>query len=192
MSNLKHNAAFTGAWSRHAARLVAGCMLAAAGACAMAHEGQLSATAELVPKSGSSVTGEVHFVQMPRGTVRVAGIVEGLTPGKHGFHIHTNGNCDSPDAMSAAGHFNPYGTRHGSPLSREHHPGDLGNIEAGTDGRAEISMEVEGVTVALMGTQSIVGRSVIVHAGPDDFSDPAGNSGARVACGHIEQDMMGM
>lgn len=157
---------------------------------ARAH-GELSATVEFSPKSGSSVTGKLKLVQHGEA-VRITGHIEGLSPGKHGFHIHTNGNCDSPDAMSAAGHFNPYGAHHGPPSSRDHHLGDLGNIEAGADGRAAISMEVEGVTVALLGTHSIVDRSVIVHASPDDFSDPAGNSGARVACGYIEQDMMRM
>jgi len=158
---------------------------------AIAHD-DLSATAELVPKSGSAVSGTLKLIQLSADKVLVTGMVEGLSPGKHGFHIHVNNNCDSPDAMSAGGHFNPTGNHHGSSRDGEHHLGDLGNIEADGRGQAKINIEIHGVTVALIGMNSIAERSLIIHANPDDFSDPAGNSGARVACGEIEPDMMRM
>lgn len=158
---------------------------------AIAHD-DLSATAELVPKSGSTVSGTLKLIQLSADKVLVTGMVEGLSPGKHGFHIHVNSNCDSPDAMSAGGHFNPTGNHHGSSRDGEHHLGDLGNIEADGRGQATINIEIHGVTVALIGMNSIAERSLIIHANPDDFSDPAGNSGARVACGEIEPDMMRM
>lgn len=158
---------------------------------ALAHD-DLSATAELAPKSGSKVSGTLKLIQLSDDKVLVTGMVEGLSPGKHGFHIHVNKNCDSPDAMSAGGHFNPTGNHHGASQSGDHHLGDLGNIEANDHGQAKVNIEIHGVTVALIGMNSIAERSLIIHANPDDFSDPAGNSGARVACGEIEPDMMRM
>jgi len=68
------------------------------------------------------------------------------------------------------------------------HGGDLGNLRADANGFAHASIEVTGIT---LGTEpnSIIGRAVIVHAGPDDLkSQPAGNSGARVACGLVSKN----
>lgn len=152
----------------------------------------LSATATLVPTSGSTVSGTLTFDEPKDRVVHIKGTIEGLTPGKHGFHVHVNGNCDSPDGMSAGGHFSPAGGRHGAPTAKEHHPGDLGNIEADANGRATVDMMVPGVSIALMGMTSIADRSIVIHTREDDYSDPAGNSGARVACGVIESDMMRM
>ena len=152
------------------------------------HGGGSHATAELVALSGSPVNGTLHLVQHDNSNVLIKGSVAGLTPGKHGFHVHVNGNCDSPDGMSAGGHFAPTGGLHGSPSSQVHHLGDLGNIEADRDGVAHVSVDVPGVSLALIGLNSLVNRAIVIHAKEDDFSDPAGNSGARVACGVIEQD----
>lgn len=151
------------------------------------NHGGSNATAELVAISGSQVHGTLHLVQHDNSNVLIKGRVTGLTPGKHGFHIHVNGNCDSPDGMSAGGHFAPSGGPHGAP-SGAHHLGDLGNIEVDRNGVANVSVDVPGVSLALIGLNSIVNRAIVIHANEDDFSDPAGNSGARVACGVIEQD----
>lgn len=70
--------------------------------------------------------------------------------------------------------------------------GDLGNIVADAGGRANVDVIAAGVSLALMGPGSIDGRAIVIHAKEDDFSDPVGNSGARVACGVIEADMMRM
>lgn len=157
----------------------------------VAHD-MLSATVTLVATSGSAVSGTLTLHEPKDRVVHIKGTIEGLTPGKHGFHIHVNGNCDSPDGMSAGGHFSPAGGRHGAPGDKEHHLGDLGNIEADAGGRAVVDMMVPGVSIALMGMASIAERSIVVHAKEDDYSDPARNSGARVACGVIESDMMRM
>lgn len=148
--------------------------------------GNLTAVAELEAKSGSAVEGKLTLHEMPGKGVHIEGRVSGLTPGKHGFHIHTNGNCDSPDGMSAGGHFAPTGGRHGAPTDKEHHPGDLGNIVANAEGVADVDVMAHGLTITLMGKSSIGERSIVIHANEDDFSDPAGNSGARVACGYID------
>jgi len=76
------------------------------------------------------VEGTLKLHEMPGKGVHIEGRVQGLTPGKHGFHVHVNGNCSSPDAMSAGGHYAPTGGRHGGPTDKEHHMGDLGNIVA--------------------------------------------------------------
>lgn len=143
------------------------------------------ATAQLKPTQGNKAIGEVSFEQTGDG-VRVLAIVNHLTPGNHGFHIHEKGDCSAPDAMSAGGHFNPTGQPHGSPAGGAHHAGDLPMLVADKKGKAKLDATVPGLTVA-SGANSIVGRAVVVHADPDDYqSQPAGNSGARVACGVIQ------
>jgi Cu-Zn family superoxide dismutase len=144
------------------------------------------AIAVLHPTQGSDVHGTVRFVQEKDG-VRIVADVEGLTQGKHGFHVHETGNCSSPDAESAGGHFNPTGKQHGAPSDKERHAGDFGNITAGADGRAHYEMTDR--MMQLSGPHSIIGRAVIVHANPDDLkSQPTGNAGARLACGVIGID----
>jgi Cu-Zn family superoxide dismutase len=144
----------------------------------------LVATAELNPTQGSTVKGRVTFTKMDTG-VRILADVTGLAPGKHGFHIHDKGDCSAPDAMSAGGHFNPYGTTHGGPLADMRHIGDLGNLTADAQGHAHL--DVVDVRISFEGLSSILGHAVIVHAQPDDLvSQPVGNAGPRLACGVIE------
>ncbi len=141
------------------------------------------AVAVLHPTEGNAVKGAISFVAEKKG-VRVTGQIEGLAPGKHGFHVHEFGDCSAPDGASAGGHFNPAGMPHGGPGSEKHHIGDLGNIEAPETGPARYEAVIDFLT--LDGPDSIVGRSVIIHAGTDDLtSQPAGGAGARVACGVI-------
>ncbi len=141
------------------------------------------AVAVLHPTEGSQVEGVVQFTRTAEG-IRIEATVSGLTPGRHGFHIHQWGDCSAPDATSAGGHFNPTGQPHGAPDSATRHVGDLGNLEAGEDGMASYS-RVDTV-VAFSGPRSIIGRAVIVHAAEDDLtSQPTGNAGGRLACGVI-------
>jgi Cu-Zn family superoxide dismutase len=143
------------------------------------------AMAKLEPKSGSKVTGTITFTQSG-DEVEVTGDIENLTPGKHGFHIHDKGDCSAPDASSAGGHFNPTHQHHGGPMTAERHEGDLGNIEADKDGKAHVQWKGK---MSLGGADSIIGKSVVVHEKEDDLkTDPAGNAGARVACGVIEAE----
>jgi len=142
------------------------------------------AEARLEARSGSSVGGTVSFVAAGDG-VRVEAKVSGLTPGAHGFHVHDSGDCSAPDASSAKGHFNPGGKAHGHHGGSERHAGDMPNLMADAAGNAVISVEVGGLSLG-QAANGIVGRSVVIHADPDDFkSQPAGNSGKRVACGAI-------
>lgn len=151
----------------------------------------ITATARIAGLGNAKVSGEIKFTQTA-GPIRATGKLTGLAPGKHGFHVHVNGNCDSADGMSAGGHFNPFGAPHGDVGSAKRHLGDMGNIVANANGEAVIDTEFGGAVLTLIGTQSILNRSVIVHAAADDFSQPAGNAGARIGCGVIETDHMVM
>jgi Cu-Zn family superoxide dismutase len=142
-----------------------------------------AAMAQLEPKSGSDVSGLVAFRQVG-DEVLVTGMIKNLKPGKHGLHIHEKGDCSAPDAASAGPHFNPTNQHHGGPTTAEHHAGDLGNVEATSSGIVQLNSKVK---LSLTGKDSIIGKSVVVHEGEDDLkTDPAGNSGARVACGEIK------
>jgi superoxide dismutase, Cu-Zn family len=141
------------------------------------------AVAVLHPTEGSRVTGMVVFTQVGN-KVRVEGMVEGLTPGKHGFHIHEWGDCSAPDGSFAGGHYNPDNNPHAGPDQMKRHMGDLGNLDANSTGEADYE-RVDGY-VTLNGPHSVIGRAIIVHAGQDDLtSQPTGNAGGRVACGVI-------
>jgi Cu-Zn family superoxide dismutase len=88
--------------------------------------------------------------------------------------------------MSAGGHFNPETKSHGMPNSGMSHAGDLPNIKSDANGNATYTAKLHGFAVNT-GPTGIVGRSVVVHRDPDDYkSQPAGNSGPRIACGLIK------
>ncbi|XP_024024681.1 superoxide dismutase [Cu-Zn] 2 [Morus notabilis] len=137
----------------------------------------------------NSIRGSLHFVRDPNGPTHVKGRITGLSPGLHGFHIHALG--DTTNGCNSTGpHFNPLKKDHGAPADKERHAGDLGNILAGPDGVAEVS--IKDWQIPLSGPHSILGRAVVVHADPDDLgrgghelSKSTGNAGARVGCGII-------
>ncbi|HUW06310.1 MAG TPA: superoxide dismutase family protein [Williamwhitmania sp.] len=137
----------------------------------------------LYPTAGNNVSGVITFTQTPDG-ILVSGDVKGLTPGKHGFHIHECGDCTAADGTSAGGHFNPTHMPHGAPTDAKRHVGDMGNIVADASGKAHV--EYVDKVIQLNGPLSILGRGIIVHQGADDFvTQPTGNAGSRVACGVI-------
>ncbi len=143
----------------------------------------LSAVCILHPTEGNEVSGIVTFTKTDGG-IKIVANLEGLTPGKHGFHIHEYGDCSRLDGKSAGGHFNPDGKKHGAPNSEERHVGDLGNLLANENGKAYY--EIIDSYISFSGPHSIIGRAIIVHAGEDDLtSQPTGAAGARVACGVI-------
>ena len=130
------------------------------------------------------VKGKVTFTQKNDG-VEIVAELTGLHPGEHGFHVHEFGDCSMADGKCAGGHFNPTGMPHGGPDSEKRHVGDLGNIKADSTGKAMYKRL--DTMIALSGPNSIIGRSVIVHAKPDDFTtqQPPGNAGDRIGCGTI-------
>ena len=145
----------------------------------------LLATAQLQPTKGNKTFGEADFEQVG-DKVRVVVFVQGLKAGQdHGLHIHEVGDCSSGDGMSTKGHFNPYGKPHGHPGGAERHAGDLPALKANQEGRANIQVDLDIITLT-PGPANIVGRGLIVHADPDDYkTQPTGNAGARIACGVI-------
>ncbi len=137
------------------------------------------ATATLESRSGSSMTGTA--LARPSGSgVAIHLEVQNATPGEHGVHVHEKGDCTDAKAMSAGGHFNPDGgAHHGGLNTPVRHGGDLGNMQVDSSGKGTLD-----VTVPDLSYDSIVGKAIVVHEKQDDLqTDPAGNSGARVACG---------
>ena len=124
------------------------------------------------------------------GGVRIDLSVSQLPPGTHGIHIHTAGKCEGPDFKTAGGHFNPADKKHGRDNPAGPHNGDLPNLEVGPDGKATTSLLDTNVTLS-DGPNSLFhdgGTSIVIHAMQDDYkTDPAGNSGARIACGVIQK-----
>jgi Cu-Zn family superoxide dismutase len=144
----------------------------------------MKAIAVLHPTAGSKVSGTVTFTEVADG-VEVQATITGLTPGKHGFHVHEFGDCSAADASSAGGHFNPTNQPHGAPDDQARHAGDMGNIEADASGNAKLNYIDHDMSLT-DDRRSIIGRAVIVHAKADDLkTQPTGDSGARVACGVI-------
>jgi len=149
----------------------------------------MSSKAVVVLRGDSTVTGTVTFEQSGSGPVKVSGEVSGLTPGQHGFHVHEFG--DNTNGCTSAGpHFNPTGKEHGAPDDENRHFGDLGNVVADNSGVAKVN--ITDKLLSLTGQNSIVGRSLVVHADPDDLgrgghelSKTTGNAGGRLACGVI-------
>ena len=144
------------------------------------------AIANLASASGSLVSGRLTLVPMGDG-VHLTGDIGGLQPGSsHGFHIHEKGDCSAADASSAGGHFNPGAQPHGRAGQGPHHAGDSDNLVADAGGVAHVNAHVSGVSLGGGAANDIAGRAIVVHAVADDYSSqPAGNAGARVACGVI-------
>jgi Cu-Zn family superoxide dismutase len=144
--------------------------------------------------AAGTVVGDAKFEQERNGVdVRVK--VRGMTPGFHGFHIHTVGNCVPGDFTSAGGHFNPTGESHG------HHAGDMPTLYVNLDGTGEARFTIASFQVSHLFDAD--GSALIVHAGPDNLANipqryaptgpdattlGTGDSGARVACGAIQLD----
>jgi Cu-Zn family superoxide dismutase len=144
----------------------------------------LKAVAVLHPTAGNKVSGIVTFTEEADG-VRVQADITGLPLGKHGFHVHEFGDCSAPDLVSAGAHFNPTNKPHAGPDSAARHVGDMGNVEADASGAAKLNYVDHEISLT-NDQRSVLGRSVVVHAKADDLkSQPAGDSGARVACGVI-------
>ena len=138
---------------------------------------------------GQTVGGTIFFTENSDGSTHVTGMVTGLTPGDHGFHVHEYGDYSdgqfchlagvctwckknlklpfSTGCVSAGEHFNPYKKQHGGPNDKERHAGDLGNITANESGEALV--DIVDKQIPLTGPNSIVGRSIVVREAPFFF-----------------------
>ena len=188
-----------------AALLAAATALLSHEAAAQAGGDGAKAHAAIKDAQGKSV-GEATLTQMAHGVLLVAEL-SGLPPGEHGMHIHATGKCEPPAFTSAGGHFNPTGHKHGYNAASGPHEGDLPNVIVASDGKAVVDVFVPdlslGASQVASGTSTPAasagssathnvfdqgGAALVIHAKADDYAtDPAGNSGDRIACGVIER-----
>lgn len=144
-----------------------------------------------VLRGDSKVNGVVNFEQSSESdpTTITWEISGNDANALRGFHVHTFG--DNTNGCTSAGpHFNPFTKEHGAPEDDNRHVGDLGNVTTDASGVAKGSKQ--DLFVKLIGQNSILGRTVVIHAGTDDLgkggnaeSKKTGNAGARPACGVI-------
>ncbi len=180
--------------------LVCGLLLAAgAGTSAQAAAGQKAprlapkgagpvpaAVAPLEGKSGTQSGGDAEFSQ-EEGKVTLRLLVKNAPRGSHAVHIHEKGDCSDPEAKSAGAHWNPGGAEHGK-WGDTCHLGDIGNIDVDERGEGILLLTTDLWTIGGDPASDILGKSVIVHAQPDDFkTQPTGNAGGRIACGVIQK-----
>ena len=141
------------------------------------------------PAGPGAELGSVRMLESDYGLVFYPSL-QGLAPGRHGFHVHENGSC-APGmregapvaALAAGGHFDPAKTeRHGEPWGNGH-LGDLPALVVAADGSADMPVLAPRLKLA-----DVRGRALMVHAGGDNHADhpqPLGGGGARVGCGVI-------
>ena len=134
---------------------------------------------------GSTISGTAAFTDTDDG-LKISVQVANASPGKHGLHIHQFGDCGDA-GKAAGGHYNPDGVQHGY-LPKDgfdaSHAGDFGNIEIGPNGSGTLELTIAGLSLSEE-AYSVGGRAVILHEQVDDFSQPTGNAGGRMACGPI-------
>jgi Cu-Zn family superoxide dismutase len=139
--------------------------------------------------AGASI-GTVTLTDTPKG-LKLAPSLDGLTPGKHGFHIHEKPECaaglkDGKQAagIAAGGHYDPANAgKHAGPVGKGH-LGDLPVLTVGADGKA-----TKAVVAPRLKTGDVKGRSLMIHAGGDNYGDvpeKLGGGGGRIACGVIK------
>ena len=141
----------------------------------------IKGTEENSPISGTVILEDVGGVGL-----RITATVEGVSPGKHGFHIHEYGSCEE-GGKAAGGHYNPQGFPHGNVITKGFfgsHAGDLGNIEISKDGTGSLNVTIPPLSLS-GGAFNLAGRAVVLHEKEDDFGQPTGNAGARIGCGTI-------
>ena len=142
-------------------------------------------------------------VDQPIGTVTISETSKGveftpalkdLPPGQHGFHVHDKPSCDAaPDpakagataaALGAGGHYDPDRTsKHEGPEGMGH-KGDLPALTVDSKG-----MATQPVLATHLKLADLNGRSLMIHAGGDNYADQPerlGGGGARIGCGVIQ------
>ncbi|MBU8883746.1 superoxide dismutase family protein [Kaistella sp. DKR-2] len=142
---------------------------------------------KVMSKSGTETQGEAKFTQAGKNVSLDLNVYK-LTPGIHAVHIHEKGDCSAADGSSAGGHWNPSNNDHGKWGAEHFHMGDIGNLTADKDGTARLVFKTDKWCIGCTDeSKNIVGKSLIIHAGKDDFhTQPTGNAGGRVGCVEIK------
>ncbi len=154
-----------------------------------------------IPMAETEILGSAVLLDTsgaPRGEARLLAVgdraelsvtVTGLSPGEHGFHLHTTGRCALPDFSSAGGHLNPSYAGHGLRDDDGSHLGDLPNLTARANGTASAQVPIRGSRSYVMDNVfDADGTAVVIHADADDGrTDPSGDAGSRVRCGVLER-----
>ena len=134
--------------------------------------------------ANSQQVATVRLTQQGRDSVRVSVAATRVPAGTHGVHLHSVGRCEGPSFTSAGPHLNPTSRQHGLRNPAGPHLGDMPNMTVGANGQGTLETIVAGALTP--GTAPIFdadGTSLVIHASADDqVTDPAGNSGARIAC----------
>jgi Cu-Zn family superoxide dismutase len=133
---------------------------------------------ELKNAQGQSV-GSVSLSPARSGGVSMALDLKNLPPGRHAIHFHESAKCEAPAFESAGPHYNPETRKHGLFNPDGPHAGDVNNFTVRKDGTAKGNLVASRMTLN-------ASTALVVHAQADDFkTDPAGNSGDRIACGVV-------
>ncbi len=147
--------------------------------------GGKSAVCNIAPTDDSTVKGKAEFTAAADGKITVKVTLENAEAGTHAVHIHEHGECGA-DGKGAGGHWNPTEQPHGQwGAEAGFHLGDIGNVEVGEDGTGSTELTTDLWSIGTGEENDIVGKSIIVHAKPDDYGQPTGNAGGRQGCGSI-------
>jgi Cu-Zn family superoxide dismutase len=153
---------------------------------ALSASAQKAVKVEMKDGMGNSV-GTAELSPSAKGvTIRLN--LKDLSPGEHAIHVHTVAKCEGPAFASAGGHLNPDMKHHGLENPEGPHAGDMPNFTVAANGTAKATVVAPGVDMGddAHSVFSNGGTALVIHAMADDMkSDPAGNSGARIACGVI-------
>ena len=160
-------------------------MISVAAAGVLAQGAMDTAKADLKDAQGQSV-GTVTLTDTPHGVLMHV-VLTSAPEGVHAFHVHATGKCEAP-FTTAGGHFNPTNKQHGAENAMGMHAGDMPNITVPAGGKLTFDVLNHDVTLKA-GANSLMdadGSAVMLHAAADDYKgDPAGNAGARIACGVV-------
>ena len=150
---------------------------------------QILLSKALMQNAEGETIGEILLKETSKG-VEITTQLSGLQPGVKAIHIHEVGKCEAPTFESAGAHFNPTNKKHGVENPEGHHLGDLPNLEVDQDGSVQLTFITPNITLQKGKEFSLFdedGSSFVIHEKADDYkTDPAGNSGARIACGVIQ------
>ena len=150
---------------------------------------QSDAARAVLRDSAGAQVGSVTLTQAPAGVLLRVELTAGPA-GVHAFHVHDVGKCEGPGFQSAGGHWNVTRKQHGFLNAAGPHSGDAPNAHVPEGGRLSFELLLPGVQLAQSDAALLDanGAALVLHAGPDDYrTDPAGNAGARIACGVIER-----